>query len=497
MSQNQRKPRRVRKSSRDYISRATIGSHVTDVSRSSSRKSSTTHNFSNPRKSARAQRGMVDQVMPETRSGESAADHSKRVHKSHYTVAIRRKSYIKGIAFALVALVLIVGIAAAVGMFVFGNSISDRVALKDSETKAALVSPDNPEVSYTLIVGEYYKSGTQYNGPEVLILARLDQELGQVTLMSIPYTSQVYLSDGRVGRICEAQLEGGDAALIKTVSSFAGVDISHIVKSDNERFVQLVDALGGIEVNVEEEVDDPNAGSVYIEEGVQTLNGEEALTLSRATNLSTGGQMQSENQCKILLALAKDVLEADGFSLFTEIDSIADKFETDCDFSSIQSLVEAFKGIEDSHIYVARVPGYSTISANTNIRYFVPDEAAFASMMEQMDAGQAPVDVSSQTQSVDPASFDITVRNGSGVAGGATQVAEVLTTQGYQIKETGNADQYVYEETLVIYAADDMRNAAESVVSSLGIGRAVPSNSFYTFESGVLVVVGKDWKPFN
>ena len=54
---------------------------------------------------------------------------------------------------------------------------------------------------------------------------------------------------------------------------------------------------------------------------------------------------------------------------------------------------------------------------------------------------------------------------------------------------------YVYDETLVVYNDDAFEAAAETVVASLGLGRTVPGAGFYTFDTDVLVVLGKDWKP--
>ena len=83
------------------------------------------------------------------------------------------------------------------------------------------------------------------------------------------------------------------------------------------------------------------------------------------------------------------------------------------------------------------------------------------------------------------------------MTGGAQQMSDALTEKGYKVADTGNAADYVYNETLVIYQDNAFKDAAESVVSDLGVGRAVASNGFYAFETDVLVVLGKDWQPLN
>jgi len=53
-------------------------------------------------------------------------------------------------------------------------------------------------------------------------------------------------------------------------------------------------------------------------------------------------------------------------------------------------------------------------------------------------------------------------------------------------------NQFVYDETLVVYKGED-EHKAEMVIAALGQGRAVNYRGMYTFDSEVLVVVGRDW----
>lgn len=61
----------------------------------------------------------------------------------------------------------------------------------------------------------------------------------------------------------------------------AGVDISHYAEIDFDGFKEIVDALGGVEVDVPMEINDNMAGG-YVSAGLQTLNGDQALILCRA-----------------------------------------------------------------------------------------------------------------------------------------------------------------------------------------------------------------------
>ena len=97
---------------------------------------------------------------------------------------------------------------------------------------------------------------------------------------------------------------------VQVVSELAGVPISHYAEIDFDGFCDIVDALGGIEVNVPVEIDDPEAGG-YLAAGEQTLDGEQALILCRSRhaydNIGTGkgDEYRAANQRMIIGAIAQ------------------------------------------------------------------------------------------------------------------------------------------------------------------------------------------------
>ena len=87
------------------------------------------------------------------------------------------------------------------------------------------------------------------------------------------------------------------------------------------------------------------------------------------------------------------------------------------------------------------------------------------------------------------------MRNGAGITGAASQMADQLRASGFDVADVGNTDSPVYEETLVIYRDPTFEQAAQSVASALTSGRVINGGDYYTFDTDVLVVLGADWKP--
>ena len=471
---------------------ATVGTHVPRRSRADTNAASV--GFSNPRKQRRATRGYVDTILPSTATRESSSQYARRVSRREFADEVRRRSRMRRTV-ALVACAVVALVAAGVaGTAAFFGSLDSRMGLAGSDASSALAAAKEGEPFYALVAADLDEAGSAgaVEGPDALALVRIDEAARAVSVVSIPANLRVVLSDGEAHPVRDAAASG-DAALVKAVSDFAGVDIAHFVKTDAAGIMRLVDAAGGVEVEISEEVDDPTAGDVYLPAGRQVLGGREALTLLRASNFENGVEQQASNQRAVLGALSLKLLGGGTLDLLSLLDKVGGSFRTDLGAQGALSLAGKLRGMDASAVRGALVPGQELQGDGASL--YAASSDAWSTMMERVEAGEDPA-VADEAPSVDPASFAITVRNGSAITGGAAQLAGTLEGRGFKVVETGNTDVYAaYDETLVVYNDDAYEAAAQTVVDALGFGRTVAGNGFYTFESDVLVVLGEDWKP--
>ena len=471
---------------------ATVGTHVPRRSRADTNAASV--GFSNPRKQRRATRGYVDTILPSTATRESSSQYARRVSRREFADEVRRRSRMRRTV-ALVACAVVALVAAGVaGTAAFFGSLDSRMGLAGSDASSALAAEKEGEPFYALVAADLDEAGSAgaVEGPDALALVRIDEAARAVSVVSIPANLRVVLSDGEAHPVRDAAASG-DAALVKAVADFAGVDIAHLVKTDAAGIMRLVDAAGGVEVEISEEVDDPTAGDVYLPAGRQVLGGREALTLLRASNFESGVEQQASNQRAVLGALSLKLLGGGTLDLLSLLDEVGGSFRTDLGAQGALSLAGKLRGMDASAVRGALVPGQELQGDGASL--YAASSDAWSTMMERVEAGEDPA-VADEAPSVDPASFTITVRNGSAITGGAAQLAGTLEGRGFKVVETGNTDVYAaYDETLVVYNDDAYEAAAQTVVDALGFGRTVAGNGFYTFESDVLVVLGEDWKP--
>ena len=487
---------RRRPNSRSYVnvSRAhqnTIGSHIVDNSRRAQR---TRVNLGNKRKARRTSQGTLDQLLPNTSTRESARSHARRSHHSGFAIQEVNRTRRNNLLLMVVALAVGLLIAFMVARMAYGSNINGNILLKDPEVNAALVAPENDtDPYYTLIAGEYSDSRQGYDGPNLIMLVRVDPENNVVTFINVPSNTEVMLSDNEYHPICESQLLGGDAELITTVSNLTGIEIAHYVKTDAEGFCNIVDAFGGVTVDVPEEVDDPDAGDIYIPAGQQTLNGQQALTLCRADNYSDPVGVRSSNQVNVLNALLQAMLSHDGLGSVSGLDAIKKDFKTDMRVNKLRSLMKQFDMEQGITLYADHLPGSIVVEADGT--YFEVSGGELDAMMTSVEETGDPS--TTANYQLDPSSFTIEVRNGAGIDGGANQVQAQLSSEGFRVTATGNADSYVYDETLVVYKDEAMIPAAEQVVDALTVGRVIDASIYYEYGTDILVIIGKDWKPLN
>lgn len=153
-------------------------------------------------------------------------------------------------------------------------------------------------------------------------------------------------------------------------------------------------------------------------------------------------------------------------------------------------LAQAMMGIDvDNNVYSAQV---STTSVYENdIWYEKVNTQEWQKMMSRVKQGLSPTEetvVDSATGTV----MSSAGTGGSGIQGCANEAASKLTPQG-AVCETGNADDYTYKNTIVVYNSTDS-SQAQKIADLLGVGTVKKNDGTYSFTGDYLVVVGQDWK---
>jgi hypothetical protein len=294
------------------------------------------------------------------------------------------------------------------------------------------------------------------------------------------------------------------------VEKLTGAPINHFMAIDFSGFEKVVNAMDGVWINVPVEINDKQADrskgdkAAHIDAGYQRLDGAHALTFVRARHQFADQDFsRMKNQQKFAKAVAEQVATKTSVAKIPRIVSaVAPHVSTDMSLMEMIRTAQALKGAGSANVYATTLPG------EWRSPFIWPDEARKAKIMAKFEAGEpfkkkpkASGEASSTTaagakpavsKAKKPSEITVTVRNGAGIVGSANQAASILKARAFKVKDVGNANQFVYKKTLVIYKKD--KAAAELVLSILPPGtKLVESRGMYTFDTAVLVVVGKDW----
>jgi LCP family protein required for cell wall assembly len=404
----------------------------------------------------------------------------------------------------VVAAVLIIGLAATAFAFLSKLGRINSVFFSDTALQQELASekPSAPgEPFYMVLMGSDTRPGQSQQRSDTLIVARVDPQNKKIAMISIPRDSRVAIPGKWTTKINAAAVYGGPALVIKTVKQLTGLPITHFVNLNFNGFRDVVDAIGGVWIDVPFDIYDTQAsayGKEYatVKKGYQKLDGRHALTFVRTRHTmadSDYGRMR--NQQAFIKALASQALSLSNvFNASAIVDAVASNLDTDLTPLQLADLVLQFKGMKPGDLDSATAP--SAPKYMDGVSYVIINDANFKAMIERMKKGQ-PLETkgssTTPTVTVKPAEVKLTVRNGAGVSGLGKQCTDFFTSKGFTVVETGNMNQYVYGRTLIVYQKG-YETKANFVRETLGFGDVLPSAGMYTFDTPVMVVIGKDWK---
>lgn len=235
-----------------------------------------------------------------------------------------------------------------------------------------------------LVVGidyNYDEKGILYTKgarSDTIIVLSLSREAEYFNVVSIPRDTQVLISeDIGYDKINGAYSWGGIEQTRQTVSDFLGIPIHHHVILKVSGAKDVVDALGGLPIDVEKNMDyDDNWGKLHIhlKKGPQVLDGEQAVGYARFRMDEEGDRGRIRRQQQVIRALGRKLKEP---ALLSRLDDLARVVQQsiDTDFKLLQmvDLANLYSSFDFSKMRSASIVGDDATDAN-GISYIVPYE---------------------------------------------------------------------------------------------------------------------------
>lgn len=388
-----------------------------------------------------------------------------------------------------------------------------------------------------LIIGE--DNVEESKRSDTILLVSVDVDDKNIRIVSLPRDLRVSIPGHGTQKLNHAYAYGGQELLKTTIENYLSVPILYCVVVDYDGFPPFVDALGGIDINVERKMkyrDKAGNLDINIMPGLQHMDGKTAMHYVRFRHDAMGDIGRIQRQQKFLKNVITKVYDPASLSNIPSlIRSAMHLFRSDMSTSYAIGLANFVqKEIPQENIFFTMCPGEpATVNKRSywigdpeavNLFLTAPLSVLHTGKLVKLDSrrretkipfstvkrvknlpGQAVAGAESTNENqIDPQllkslvegiNTDIAVLNGDGRAGICKEVALRLQKLGIDVRETGNAKHFDYNFSNIIYplnASIGMKNTAKMLGTFFGVADNLIRASNQA--NCVSIVLGHDYK---
>ncbi|MDQ3655321.1 MAG: LCP family protein [Chloroflexota bacterium] len=226
------------------------------------------------------------------------------------------------------------------------NVSSGASSIADGAAVATGLRGGSDESFTVLVMGVDARPGSPIDigvRPDVLMLVRFDPTTQSCRALSVPRDTRVELPGYGQSKINHALMVGGIPYQILVTEDFLDVEIDHYLLIDFVAFEQIVDSVGGITVDVPEDL--TKNDQLHFTEGTQAFDGEEALAYARFRSGPEADRARIQRQWGVLSSIADEMEGRDLVSQVSQVTTtIDDHLRTDLPAADMTSIAKVYGG---------------------------------------------------------------------------------------------------------------------------------------------------------
>ena len=230
---------------------------------------------------------------------------------------------------------------------------------------------------------------------DMMMLASYDEKNGKVAIVQIPRDTYAEFSSGNYKKINGAvSALGSEEELCRFLSESLCVPIDHYISIDLDAMGDIVDALGGVEVDVPFDMDyeDPAQNlSIHIKKGKNVLDGKTARQFVRYRAGYVRGDVGRMDAQKIFLAaLIKKVKSGVSFSQATAVAiKVFNDIKTNVSFDEVSALIGGALSVESENISFVTLAGEEATAISSGASYYVMSRPSAIKTVNELLGGSA------------------------------------------------------------------------------------------------------------
>lgn len=227
----------------------------------------------------------------------------------------------------------------------------------------------NDEPFSVLVAGVDNEDGGKYGRSDVLLLATVNPKNESITMVSIPRDAYVYIPElGYSDKINHAYANGGIRYTIETVEELFDIPVDYYVTTNFEGFENIVDSLGGIEIDVPFTFTTQLSGSLKnftFEEGPMSVNGNEALAYVRMRKSDPRGDLgRNERQQDVIKQILSEATKISSIPKFDNIlEDVKGAVRTNIPSSQYLEFMKLYRQLANVEIKQLALEGYDDTRA--------------------------------------------------------------------------------------------------------------------------------------
>ena len=299
---------------------------------------------------------------------------------------------------------------------------------------------------------------------DTIMVASVKPGSGEAALISIPRDLYVKIPGSEQYSKINAVKQFGDSAknstkyetglelIKKTAGEITGLNIHYCVQLDFQGFIEIINHLGGVDINLEKEIDDPaypdfNRGydPFYLSAGRHHLDGATALKVARSRHSKLGDFDRIKRQQIIIRAAKQKFFEKyssfDLFALNKIFNSLGGRLKTDIQLKEIKSFYRLAKKIE-THKIIGQTVDTSNYLQSGHIggAYALKTKSGDYQELHRLAEDIFKLDIAEEKKAlIKNEKAKIEIQNGSGFPELANKISGDLESLGFQIIKSINA----------------------------------------------------------
>ncbi len=322
--------------------------------------------------------------------------------KSRMSRRVRSKK--KTLKFTLAVAILLFLVISSFGIYTFvkAKNAYDRSQV-DLNREGGKSNLREEEITFSdpfsiLLLGvENYSSGDKSGRADTQIVITIDPSTSEIHMVTVPRDTRVNIENaGEYSGIHKLNAAYNYGAItgygaiklqVETVEKFLNIPIDNFVAVNFDGFRDIVDALGGVTIDIKEDFWEENfydRSKIEFKKGTAHLNGEESLAFVRMRKLAVNAAYSREERQRQFLAATIDQAMSAGtiFKIGQITDILGDNVETDLTAKQIYALQKQFSKSEDLSIQTIDIKGRDQIIDRTS--YYIPEEESLESVSAEL-----------------------------------------------------------------------------------------------------------------